>query len=110
MTRSRLALVMFAVVLAGGLLIGRVAVSQKATTPGTVALPTRPPGNSPAAEKAHKVVNQIIDVGHWTAKDYEQVHLVFAPLHNDQKLEILRKVAAAIDAKKLVIEKGVRLF
>jgi hypothetical protein len=110
MTRSKLGLVVFGLVLSGGLLIGGVAVSQK-TAPGPAAVAVRQTCNNPAAlEKAHKVVSQIIDVGRWTAKDHDQVQLVFAPLHNDQKLEILRKVAAAIDSKKLIVEKGARLF
>lgn len=109
MTRSKLALVMFGVVLTGGLLIGRVAVSQKAA-PAAATVTAKAPSNSPALEKAHKVIGQILEAGRWTAKDHDQVQVVFGPLHTEQKIEIIRKVAAAIDNKKLVVEKGARLF
>ena len=110
MTRSKLALVMFGLVLIGGLLIGRVAVSQKAA-PGANTVATRAACANPAAlERAQKVVGTIIDNGRWTVKDHDQVQLVFGSLHTEQKIEIIKRVAAAIDSKKLVLEKGAHLF
>ncbi len=51
-----------------------------------------------------------METGHWTAKDREQILPLFHQLRTEQKVEILRKIAAAIEAKKLVVDKGVHLF
>ena len=110
LTRSRL---MFGVVLAGGLLVGGVALSQKPPTP-PVAVPG--PGkpaccdNMATFEKAHKSVATALELGKWTARDHEQLQPLFHRLRTDQKIELIKKVAAARDAGKLTIEKGARLF
>jgi uncharacterized protein YabE (DUF348 family) len=104
--RSKLGFVISGFVLAGVLLAGGVALSQK-----TVNVATRPGcDNAPALEKASKAVSQIIESGRWTNKDHDQIRPLLHFLHTEQKIELMRKVAAAIQAKKLVLEKGAHLF
>ena len=123
MTRSKTGLLMGAVVggvfVLGTLLGTRVAVSGKASDSGAAAavntgpspMPT-PSGcdNAPSFELAQKLVAQVIDTKRWTAKDHEKIAPLFYGLHTDQKIEILKKVGAALDSRHLVVEKGARLF
>jgi uncharacterized protein (DUF1499 family) len=66
--------------------------------------------NAPSFDLAQKLVGTVIEKKKWTAKDHEQIAPLFYGLHTDQKIEILKKVGAALDSRKLVIEKGARLF
>lgn len=106
---SKLGYALAALVLLGGLLVGGVAVSQKAPTPITVvgAGGARLCENPAVAEKAHKVVTAAIETGRWTKADHEQLHQLFHQLKTDQKVELLRKIAAA---KKLTVDKGTPLL
>jgi hypothetical protein len=97
----------------------RAAFSGKSTDSGggapinTGPSPMPSPGgcdNSPSFELAQKLVNQVIENKKWTAKDHEKIAPLFYGLHTDQKVEILKKVGAALDSRKLVVEKGARLF
>src|SRR5260370_5895221 len=108
--RSKFVYVISAFVLAGGLLVGGVALSEKAPAATSVAPGGKPLCENPAVtERLHKAVAATIETGHWTAKDREQILPLFHQLRTEQKGEILRKVAAAIEAKKLVVDKGVHL-
>lgn len=119
MRRSRLTLLASGVVLTGALLAARVAVSGKITdTAGTPPINTGPSpmpavgGNDNAAsfELAQRLVAQVIDSHRWAAKDHEKIAPLFYGLHTDQKIEILKRVGAAVDSHRLVLEKGARLF
>lgn len=106
LTRSKLVFLSSGIVLAGVLLAGGVALSQK-----TVMVAARTGcDNAPALEKASKAVSQVIDSGHWTSKDHDQLRPLLHFLHTEQKIELMRKVSAAIQAKKLVLDKGAHLF
>jgi hypothetical protein len=119
MKRSRAALLVGGVVLAGALLFARSAFSGKATdTAGSAPINTGP-SPMPAAggcdtgasfEMAQKLVGQVIDAKRWTAKDHERIAPLFYQLRTEQKIEILRRVGAALDSRRLVLEKGARLF
>jgi hypothetical protein len=119
MNRSTMSWVLGAVVLVGALTGTRLAFSGKATDTGNAApintgpSPMPQPGgcdNSPQFEQAQKLVNAVIEKKKWTAKDHEQIAPLFYSLHTDQKIEILKKVGAALDSRKMVVEKGSRLF
>jgi hypothetical protein len=123
MTRSKTGLLLGAVVggvfVLGTLLGTRVAVSGKATDSGggapvnTGPSPMPAPAgcdNGPSFELAQKMVAQVIETKRWTAKDHERIAPLFFGLHTDQKIEILKKVGAALDTRRLVVEKGARLF
>ena len=119
MKRSRAGMLAGGVVLVGALLFGRVAFSGKATdTAGPPPINTGP-SPMPAAggfdtgasfELAQKLVGQVIDAKRWTAKDHEKIAPLFYQLHTDQKIEILKRVGAALDSRRLALEKGARLF
>jgi hypothetical protein len=108
-----------AVVLAGALLATRVAVSGKLSdTGGTPPVNTGPSpmpsiggaDNTASFELAQRLVAEVIEAHRWTAKDHEKIAPLFYGLHTDQKIEILKRVGAAVDAHRLVLEKGARLF
>jgi hypothetical protein len=119
MKRSRAGILVGGVVLVGGLLFARAAFSGKATdTAGTAPINTGP-SPMPAAggcdtgasfELAQKLVGQVIDAKRWTAKDHEKIAPLFYQLRTDQKIEILKRVGTALDTRRLVLEKGARLF
>jgi hypothetical protein len=107
------------VVLAGALLVARVAVSGKVSdTGGAPPVNTGPSpmpsiggvDNAASFELAQRLVGQVIDAHRWTAKDHEKIAPLFYGLHTDQKIEILKRVGAAVDGHRLVLEKGARLF
>lgn len=107
--RSKLGYVMGAAVLAGGLLIGGVALSEKAPAAITV-VGTAGKGcceNPMINEKAVKVVSAAIEAGRWTKNDHEMLRPLFHQLKTDQKIELLKKLAAT---KKLTIDKGTPLL
>jgi hypothetical protein len=106
---SKLGYVLAAFVLLGGLTFGGVALSQKPPAPITVATSggQRLCENPAVAEKAHKVVAAAIETGRWTKADHEQLRPLFHQLKTEQKVELLRKIAAA---KKLTIDKGTPLL
>jgi hypothetical protein len=117
--RSKLGLLTAGVVLVGGLLAARVAVSGKITdTAGSPPVNTGPSpmpavggaDNGASFELAQRLVAQVIDTHRWTAKDHEKIAPLFYGLHTDQKIEILKRVGAAVDSHRLVLEKGARLF
>jgi hypothetical protein len=119
MKRTNMSWLLGAVVLVGALLGTRVAFSGKATDTGnpppvnTGPSPMPMPAgcdNAPSFEYAQKLVNAVIEKKKWTAKDHEQIAPLFYSLHTDQKIEILKKVGVALDSRKLVVEKGARLF
>jgi hypothetical protein len=119
MKRTKANWLVGAVVLVGALLATRVAFSGKATDTGgappvnTGPSPMPAPGgcdNAPSFELAQKLVNGVIDAKKWTMKDHEKIAPLFYGLHTDQKIELLKKVGAALDSRHLVIEKGARLF
>jgi hypothetical protein len=108
-----------AVVLVAALFGTRAAFSGKASdtgsTPPINTGPSPMPGpsgcdNAPSLELAQKLVGAVIEKKKWTMKDHEQIAPLFFGLHTDQKIEILKRVGAALDTRKLVIEKGARLF
>ena len=119
-TRSRMGLVFASgVVLVGALLAARVAVSGKLSDTGSPPpvntgpspMPS-PPGcdNTASFELAQRLVAQVIEARRWTSKDHERIAPLFYGLHTDQKIEILKRVGAAVDAHRLALEKGARLF
>ena len=57
-------------------------------------------GNDNAAsfELAQRLVGQVIEARRWTAKDHEKIAPLFYGLHTDQKIEILKRVGAAVDS------------
>ncbi|HVZ75258.1 MAG TPA: hypothetical protein VHJ20_22930 [Polyangia bacterium] len=123
MKRSKTGLLLGAVVggvfVLGTLLGTRVAVSGKVTDSGggapvnTGPSPMPAPGgcdNAPSYDLAQKLVGQVIDAKKWTQKDHEKIAPLFYGLHTDQKIEILKRVGAALDSRRLVVEKGARLF
>jgi hypothetical protein len=106
-------------VLVGALLAARVAVSGKISdTAGSPPINTGPSpmptiggtDNAASFELAQKMVSQVIDGRRWTMKDHERIAPLFYGLHTDQKIEILKRVGAAVDGHRLVLEKGARLF
>lgn len=107
--RSKLGYVMAGFVLLGGLLVGGAALSQKAPAAITVVNTggQRLCENPAVAEKAHKVVAAAIEAGRWTKADHEQIRLLFHQLKTEQKVELLRKLAAA---RKLTVDKGTPLL
>ncbi|HEX3697165.1 MAG TPA: hypothetical protein VH374_17450 [Polyangia bacterium] len=112
MTRTKLGLLTVGFALAGVLIGARVAVSQKAA-PSVAPTRTSPVCEKCAAmalEKAHKAVDLVVETGHWTKADHDKVGPLFHTLHTDQKIELLRKIGGLIDQKKLVVDKGARLF
>ena len=109
--RSKFGYLTAGLVLVGGLLACSVALSEKAPATIQVAAAPRPCGDNPMVlEKAQKLVAASIESGRWTSKDHDQIRTLFHQLKTEQKLEIMRKVAAAFDAKKLTVEKGAHLF
>jgi hypothetical protein len=119
MKRSRMGWLAGGLVLTVALLCARVAVSGKASdTGGPGPIPTGPSpmpnagtcDNSQSFELAQKLVAQVIENKRWTAKDHEKIAPLFYGLHTEQKIEILKRVGAALDSKRLVLEKGSRLF
>jgi hypothetical protein len=111
--------VMGAVFVLGTLLGTRVAFSGKVTDSGggtpvnTGPSPMPAPAgcdNGPSFDLAQKLVSQVIENKKWTQKDHEKIAPLFYGLHTDQKVEILKKVGVALDSRKLVVEKGARLF
>ena len=118
-TKSSASWFVGAVVLVAALFVTRAAFSGKASDTGssppvnTGPSPMPAPGgcdNAPSLELAQKLVNAVIEKKKWTMKDHEQIAPLFYGLHTDQKIEILKKVGAALDSRKLAIEKGARLF
>jgi hypothetical protein len=118
-SKSRLGWVAGGLVLLTGLLSARVAFSGKASEAGGSApISTGPspmplPGgcdNTPSFELASKLINQVIENKRWTQKDHERITPLFFTLHTDQKIELLKRVGAAIDSQRLVLERGARLF
>jgi hypothetical protein len=116
---SRWGLLAGGVVLVTALLAARVAVSGKVSdTAGGAPINTGPspmpsvggPDNASSFDLAQRLVNQVIDAHRWTAKDHEKIAPLFYGLHTDQKIEILKRVGAAVDQHRLVLEKGARLF
>lgn len=109
-----------AVVLVGALTATRLAFSGKASDTAVAPPVNTGPSPMPAAgggcdmsasfELAQKLVGQVIDTRRWTTKDHEKIAPLFYQLHTDQKIEILKRVGAALDSRRLVIEKGARLF
>jgi hypothetical protein len=120
MKRSRTGLLVGGVVLVGALLATRVAFSGKASdtaaTPPVNTGPSPMPAiggncdNAPSFELAQKLVGQVIETKRWTARDRERISPLFFGLHTEQKIEILKRVGAALDSHKLVLEKGTRRF
>jgi uncharacterized protein (DUF1499 family) len=119
MKRSRSGTLIGGLVLVGALLATRAAFSGKASdTLGNAPMNTGPspmptmPGcdNAPSFELAVRMVGQVIEGKRWTAKDHDKIAPLFYGLHTDQKIEILKKVGAAVDSHRLVLEKGARLF
>jgi hypothetical protein len=117
--RSRFGLLAGGLVLVGALLAARVAVSGRVSdTAGSAPVNTGPSPmpsagggeNTASFELAQRLVNQVIDAHRWTAKDHEKIAPLFYGLHTDQKIEILKRVGAAVDQHRLVLEKGARLF
>jgi hypothetical protein len=117
--RSRFGALLGGAVLVSALLAARVAVSGKVTdTAGNAPVNTGPSpmpsvggiDNGASFELAQRLVGQVIDAHRWTAKDHEKIAPLFYGLHTDQKIEILRRVGAAVDTHRLVLEKGARLF
>lgn len=99
--------------LVAGVLVGRVAFSGKA--PEQPALPPAPPTatlieNKATLELTHKLLNDALGARTWTMKDHERIAPLFYSLRTEQKIEILKKVGAALDAKQLKVERGARLF
>lgn len=119
MKRTKMSWLLGAVVLVGALLGTRLAFSGKATDTGNAApintgpspMPS-PSGcdNAPNFEQAQKMINAVLERKKWTLKDHEQIAPLFYSLHTEQKIEILKKVGVALDSRKLVVEKGARLF
>src|SRR5882672_8085348 len=116
---ARTGLVVGGIVLVGALLAARVAVSGKMTDTSGKAPVNTGPSPMPSAgtsddgasfDLAQRLVGQVIDTHRWTAKDHEKIAPLFYGLHTEQKIEILKRVGAAIDAHRLVLEKGARLF
>ena len=107
--RSKLGYVISAGVLLGGLLVGGVAVSQKA--PGAITVVSgggqRLCENPEATEKAHKVVQAAIEAGRWTKNDHDQLRPLFLHLKTEQKVELLRKLSTA---KNLNVDRGTPLL
>jgi hypothetical protein len=119
MNRSKVGLVLGGAVFVGGLLAARVAVSGKLSDTGAPPpintgpspMPSLNGGDDSASfELAQHLVAQVIEARRWTAKDHEKIAPLFYGLHTDQKIEILKRVGAAVDAHRLVLEKGARLF
>jgi hypothetical protein len=119
MKRSRTGMVIGGIVLVGALLFARAAFSGKATDTGGAAPINTGPSPMPAAggsdngasfDLAQKMVAQVIDARRWTAKDHERIAPLFYQLRTDQKIEILKRVGAALDTRRLLLEKGARLF
>jgi hypothetical protein len=119
MTRPRMGFLLGGVVLVGALLATRVAFSGKISDTGggapvnTGPSPMPAPNgcdNMPSFELASKLVAQVIEAKRWTAKDHERISPLFHSLRTEQKIEILRKIGAALDSHKLVLEKGTRIF
>ena len=99
-----------ALVLATGLLLGaRVALSQKGQ-PAPPVSPTVIYENKAQVEATHKLVDAAISAKRWTMKDHDEIVPLFNGLRTEQKIEILKKVGAALDSKQLKLEKGARLF
>jgi hypothetical protein len=119
MTRSRMGFLLGCAVLVGSLLGARVAFSGKVSdTAGAGPVATGP---SPMPEPngcqdtqsfdlAQKLVAQVIDAHRWTARDHERIGPLFHSLRTDQKIEILKRIGAALDSHRLVLEKGTRIF
>jgi len=116
MTRTKLGFLTVGLTLAGVLIGARVAISQKAAPAATAAAAPAAVSNkcercdAMAVEKAQKAVSMIVEAGHWTKADHDKVGPLFHTLHTEQKIEILKRVGALIDQKKLVVDKGARLF
>ena len=119
MRRARWGALAGTAVLVGALLAARVAVSGKISdTAGSPPINTGPSpmptiggtDNAASFELAQKMVSQVIDGRRWTMKDHERIAPLFYGLHTDQKIEILKRVGAAVDGHRLVLEKGARLF
>jgi hypothetical protein len=119
MKHTKLAFLAGGLVLVVALLGTRMAFSGKATdTAGAAPIATGPspmpaPGgcdNSTSFDMAQKLVSQVIEGKRWTAKDHDRIAPLFFSLHTEQKIEILKRVGSALDSKRLVLEKGARLF
>jgi hypothetical protein len=117
--RSRAAALAGALALVGAVLVARVAVSGKATDtsspPPVNTGPSPMPSlsssdNSESFALAQRLVSQVIDGKRWTMKDHEKIAPLFYGLRAEQKIEILKRVGAAVDSHRLVLEKGARLF
>ena len=118
--RSRMGLLIGGVALVGALLAARVAVSGKMTdtansapvNTGPSPMPSVGAGcdNAASFELAQRLVSQVIEARRWTSKDHEKIAPLFYGLHTEQKIEILKRVGAAVDSHHLVLEKGARLF
>jgi hypothetical protein len=108
------------VVLVGALSATRLAFSGKVSDTSIPPPINTGPSPMPAAgnacdttasyEMAQKLVGQVIDTHRWTGKDHEKIAPLFYQLRTDQKIDILKRVGAALDSRRLVIEKGARLF
>jgi hypothetical protein len=119
MKRTKMSWLLGAVVLVGALLGTRMAFSGKATDTGaaqpinTGPSPMPSPGgcdNAPSFEEAQRLVGAVLERKKWTSKDREQIAPLFFSLHTEQKIEILKKIGVALDSRRLVVEKGARLF
>jgi hypothetical protein len=66
--------------------------------------------NAPSFEEAQRLVGAVLERKKWTSKDREQIAPLFFSLHTEQKIEILKKIGVALDSRRLVVEKGARLF
>lgn len=119
MRRGKYGALVGGLVLVGALLAARVAVSGKVSDTAGAAPINTGPSPMPAAsgcdngasfDLAQKLVGQVIDAHRWTAKDHEKIAPLFYGLRTEQKIEILKRVGAALDSHRLTLEKGSRLF
>jgi hypothetical protein len=97
---------------AGAFCGGKVAFSGKPNEPALM-IPAPPRlicESRPTIELAHRIVNEAIQAKTWTRRDQERATPIFNSLRTQQKIQLLEKIAAAIERKQLRVEKGARLF
>jgi hypothetical protein len=106
-------------VLLTALLAGRAAFSGKPAEMGAPAMIAPHPPVVPvlnlcqdaqAFDNVRKLVDDTLATRRWTAKDHERLKPLFHSLRTEQKIEIMRKVGAALDARQLKVDKGTRIF
>jgi hypothetical protein len=107
-------------VLAVAMLGARAAFSSKPADapPKAAAATAQPQAQAPAGccdttrsfEEAHALISRAIDAKRWTVKDHQNLAPIFHSLRTEQKIELIRKMAGAVDAHKITIEKGAHLF